>query len=83
MKTEYEFLNKGEEVFLLTEETKTVSLAEAIGTLAMSTYADLLNLKSVENADEKKELESKITLQSQCLDSMSKALTSLKPFIFR
>lgn len=83
MKTEYEFLSKGEEIFLLTEETKTVSLAEAIGTLAMSTYADLLNLKSVENADEKKELESKIALQSQCLDSMSKALTSLKPFIFR
>lgn len=82
MKTEYDFLSKGEEVFLLTEETKTVSLAEAIGTLAMSTYADLLNLKSVDNADEKKELESKITLQSQCLDSMSRALTSLKPFIF-
>lgn len=83
MKKEHELLTSGEEVFLLTEEKQKVSLAEAVGTLAMNTYADLLNLKSVDNADEKKELESKITLQSQCLDSMSRALTSLKPFIFR
>lgn len=83
MKTQHELVTNGEEVFLLTEENQRVSLAEAVGTLAMSTYADLLNLQSAENVDEKKELESKITLQSQCLDSLSKALTSLKPFIFR
>lgn len=35
MKKTYDLLTKGEEVFLLTEETKTVSLAEAIGTLAI------------------------------------------------
>lgn len=78
MKTEYEFLTKGEEVFLLTEETKTVSLAEAIGTLAMSTYADLLNLKNVEDESERKGLKEKINFQSKVLDSLSSAYSSIR-----
>lgn len=78
MKKEYKFLAKGEEVFLLTEETKTVSLEEAIGTLAMSTYADLLNLKNVEGESERKGLKEKINFQSKILDSLSNAYSSIK-----
>lgn len=78
MKTEYDFLSKGEEVFLLTEETKTVSLKEAIGTLAMSTYADLLNLKNIEDESERKGLKEKINFQSKVLDSLSSAYFSIR-----
>lgn len=78
MKTEYEFLSKGEEVFLLTEEIKTVSLKEAIGTLAMSTYADLLNLKNIKDESERKGLKEKINFQSKVLDSLSSAYLSIR-----
>lgn len=78
MEKTYDLLTKGEEVFLLTEETKTVSLAEAIGTLAMSTYADLLNLKNVEDESERKGLKEKINFQSKVLDSLSSAYSSIR-----
>lgn len=78
MKTEYEFLSKGEEVFLLTGEAKTVSLKEAIGTLAMSTYADLLNLKNIKDESERKGLKEKINFQSKVLDSLSSAYSSIR-----
>lgn len=78
MKTEHDFLSKGEEIFLLTEEAKTVSLKEAIGTLAMSTYADLLNLKNIEDESERKGLKEKINFQSKILDSLSSAYSSIR-----
>lgn len=60
------------------EESQIVSLKEAIGTLAMSTYADLLNLKDVKDEIERKGLEEKINFQSKILDSLSNAYSSIK-----
>lgn len=77
MKQEHELLVKGDEVFLLTEDTKTISLAEAISTLAMCTYAEMTKIK---NADEleKEDLKEKIYFQSRVLDSLSGAYSAIK-----
>lgn len=73
-----EFITRGEEVFLLTEDTKTVSLAEAVGYVAMSVYSSLEYLSKETDADEKKRLEEKIRFQSKVLDSLSNACVATK-----
>lgn len=78
MKTNYEFITRGEEVFLLTEDTKTVSLPEAVGKVAMSVYASLSDLSQETDLDEKKRLEKKIFLQSKALNAMSNALEATR-----
>lgn len=69
----HEFITRGEEVFLLTEDTKTVGLPEAVGYVAMSVYSKLIDLEKSEDTDEKKRLEEKIRFQSKVLDSLSNA----------
>ena len=76
MDKSHEFITRGEEVFLLTEDTKTVSLPEAVGCAAMALYADLADLSKATDADEKKRLEEKIFLQSKVLDSLSNACSA-------
>lgn len=78
MKTNYEFITRGEEVFLLTKDTKTVSLTEAVGNVAMSVYASLSDLSQETDLDEKKRLEKKIFLQSKALNAMSNALEATR-----
>lgn len=78
MKTNHEFITRGEEVFLLTEDTKTVSLTEAVGMLAMSTYENMMNLKEAATNEEEKRLEKKILFQSKVLNAMSNALEATK-----
>lgn len=78
MAKNFEFLSRDEEIFLLTDETKTVSLKEAVSGLAMSTYATLLNLGEETDADERKRLEEKIIFQSNVLDSLSSAYSAIK-----
>lgn len=78
MKKQHEFITRGEEVFLLTEDTKTVSLAEAVGYVAMSVYSSLEDLSKETDADEKKRLEEKIRFQSKVLDSLSNACAATK-----
>lgn len=73
MKTNHEFITRGEEVFLLTEDTKTISLPQAVGNVAMSVYANLEDLTRETDADETKRLEEKIRFQSKVLDSLSNA----------
>lgn len=68
-----EFIVRDDECFILTEESRTISLKEAISGLAMSTYATLLILKEEKDADERKRLEEKIIFQSRVLDSLSNA----------
>lgn len=78
MRTNHEFITRGEEVFLLTEDTKTVSLTEAVGMLAMSTYENMTNLKEANTHEEEKRLEKKILLQSKALNAMSNALEATR-----
>ena len=78
MKTNYEFITRGEEVFLLTKDTKTVSLTEAVGNVAMSVYASLSELSQETDLHEKKRLEKKILLQSKALNAMSNALEATR-----
>lgn len=78
MAKQHEFITRGEEVFLLTEDTKTVSLPEAVGTLAMSTYENMINLKKVTTSEEEKRLEKKILFQSKVLNAMSNALEATR-----
>lgn len=73
MKINHEFITRGEEVFLLTEDTKTVGLSEAVGLLAMSTYKNMINLKEATSSEEEKRLEKKILLQSKVLNALSNA----------
>lgn len=54
MAKQHEFIARGEEVFLLTKDTKTISLTEAVGTLAMSTYENMMNLKEAATSEEEK-----------------------------
>lgn len=77
MAKEYEFLARDEEYFILTDETKTIGLKEAISGLAMSTYATLLSLGEEKDANEKKRLEEKIIFQSNLLDSLSNAYSAI------
>ena len=78
MKKNNEFITRGEEVFLLTEDTKTVSLTEAVGMLAMSTYENMMNLKDAATGDEEKRLEKKILFQSKVLNALSNACEATK-----
>lgn len=78
MLNEHEFITRGEEVFLLTEDTKTVSLPEAVNTLAMSVYTNMLDLKEVSSDDEEKRLEEKIRFQSKVLNALSNACSATK-----
>lgn len=73
MKTNHEFITRGEEVFLLTEDTKTINLPEAVGNVAMSVYASLEDLTRETGSDEMKRLEKKILLQSKVLNVLSNA----------
>lgn len=78
METNHEFITRGEEVFLLTENTKTVSLTEAVGMLAMSTYENMMNLKEANTHEEEKRLKKKILFQSKVLNAMSNALEATR-----
>ncbi len=82
MSDKRELLTKGDEVFLLTEEGETVSLTKAVGITAISIYDNLNTLSDIKDEDEKRELERKISLQSQSLSAMSKALTAIRPYLF-
>jgi len=82
MATKKELLTKGDEVFLLTEEGETVSLAKAVGITAISVYDNLIKLSDIKDEDEKRELEGRISLQSQSLSAMSRALTAVRPYLF-
>lgn len=73
-----EIISRGDEIFLLTEDTKTIGLPEAVGMLAMSTYEKMMNLKDAETREEKKRLEKKILFQSKVLDAMSNALEATR-----
>lgn len=73
MKTNNEFITRGQEVFLLTEDTKTISLPEAVGMLAMSTYEKMMNLNNATSSEEEKRLEKKILFQSKVLNALSNA----------
>lgn len=78
MKTNNEFITRGEEVFLLTEDTQTISLPQAVGMLAMSTYENIMNLKDAATGEEGKRLEKKILFQSKVLNAMSNALEATR-----
>lgn len=78
MEKQHEFITRGEEIFLLTEDTKTVSLTEAVGMLAMSTYENMINLKESKTSEEEKRLEKKILFQSKVLNAMSNALEATR-----
>ena len=78
MEMNYEFITRGQEVFLLTNDTKTVSLPEAVGMLAMDTYAKLSCLKEAKSDDEEKRLEETVLFQSKVLDSLSNACLATK-----
>lgn len=73
MKKGYELITRGDEVFLLTEDTDTISLPRAVGILAMSVYGNMLNLKESDSDTERKRLEKKILFQSKVLNAMSNA----------
>lgn len=78
MQKKYEFLTRDEEVYLLTEETQTISLKEAVGTTAMCVYSNFLNLKEAIDSDEEKRLEEKILFQSKVLNSLSNAYRAIR-----
>lgn len=78
MARKHEFLISGEEVLLLDEEGETTSLTKAVGMLSMEIYANLIDMKNAEDADEKKRLEEKINFQSRALDSLSNACQAIK-----
>lgn len=73
VETKFEFITRGEEVFLLTGDTQTISLPQAIGMLAMSTYENMMNLKEATTREEEKGLEKKILFQSKVLNALSNA----------
>lgn len=73
MESQHEFITKGEDVFLLTEDTKTVSLTEAVGNVAMSVYANICDLSKETDTNEKKRPEKKILFQSKVLNALSNA----------
>ena len=62
MKTNNEFITRGEEVFLLTEDTQTISLPQAVGMLAMNTYENMMNLKEAATSEEEKKTGKENTL---------------------
>ena len=70
---EHNFITKGDEVFLLTEDTKTVSLPEAVGQLAMDTYGKMTELKDIADTDKRKSLEKMILFQTKVLNALSNA----------
>lgn len=78
MQKQYELLTRGDEIFLLTEDTTTVNLKQAVGIMAMSVYSNVLNLSDEKDADEKKRLEEKILFQSKILDSLSNAYKAIR-----
>lgn len=77
MENQYEFVLRDGEYYILTEDTKTINLKEAISGLAMSTYATLLGFSKEKDADERKRLEEKISFQSRLLDSLSNAYSAI------
>lgn len=78
MPKQHEFITRGEEVFLLTEDTQTISLPQATGMLAMSTYEKMMNLKEAKTSEEEKRLERKILFQSKVLNALSNACEATK-----
>lgn len=78
MAKQHEFITRDEEVFLLTEDTQTISLPQAVGALAMSTYENMMNLKEAMTSEEEKRLEKKILFQSKVLNALSNACEATK-----
>lgn len=78
MEKQHEFITRGEEVFLLTEDTKTISLPEAVSMLAMSTYEKMMNLKEAVTNEQEKRLEKEILFQSKVLNALSNACEATK-----
>lgn len=74
----YEFITKNDEVCLLMEDTKTINLKEAVGIVAMTTFANMVELKEAKDEEEKNRLKEKINFQSKVLDSLSNALNAIK-----
>lgn len=81
MNKNHELLTKGNEVHLINEEAKTTSLQEAVGIVAMSVYSEMIALEKANDADENKRLEEKILFQSEVLNSLSNALTAIRPYV--
>lgn len=78
MAKQHEFITRDEEVFLLTEDMQTISLPQAVGILAMSTYENMMNLKETTTSEEEKRLEKKILFQSKVLNALSNACEATK-----
>lgn len=78
MEAKCEFITRGEEVLLLTEDTRTISLTQAVGMLAMSTYEKMMSLKETTTREEEKRLEKKILFQSKVLNALSNACEATK-----
>lgn len=78
MKKNNEFITRGEEVFLLTEDTQTISLPQAVGTIAMCIYENMMNLKGATTREEEKRLEKKILFQSKVLNALSNSCEATK-----
>lgn len=73
----HELLTRGEEVFLLKDTSETIGIREAVGTLAMVTYADFMQMCNETESETKKRLEEKISFQSKILDSLSRACKAI------
>lgn len=75
---DYEFITKNNETCLLMGDAKTINLKEAVGIVAMTTFANMVELKEIKNEEEKNRLKEKINFQSKVLDSLSNALNAIK-----
>lgn len=76
----YQLITRGEEVCMLKDDNEVVTLAKGVGFLAMSLYDSVEQYSKEETLEEKQRLEAKANFQSKCLDSLSRALTAVRPY---
>lgn len=79
----YQFIEQGSKISLLdNQEESIITLEKAVGFLALSLYSDEQDfLKTDENAQEREPLKKRIKSQTEVLNSLSNALTALKPYV--
>lgn len=81
MEESYQLIMKGNEVSILKDDNEIITLAKGVGIVAMSIYNSAEQYTKAKSTEEKQRLEEKVNFQSKCLDSMSRALTAVRPYV--
>ena len=70
-------LTENDEVLGMKKNGKTISLKEAVGMVAIRTYADYVEYVNCPDAERKEGLKEKLLFQTKVLNSLSAALKSV------